>query len=175
MGVSKNNGTPKSSILIGFFIINHPFWGTPIFGNIQIDLYKTKTSSLCMISTEQLLFANYHFQLHPKFHLTLWPPNEICPVPPIQRCFQRLWRRWRHNLAGRILTCYIGTMDAHSFFNTCNFAWRNREAKEHLSIDISWQGIVPSQLCWWFETAIGSMPTRHSSDCHPWAPRHSME
>ena len=29
MGVSKNNGTPKSSILIGFSIINHPFWGTP--------------------------------------------------------------------------------------------------------------------------------------------------
>ena len=27
---------PKSSILIGFSIINHPFWGTPIFGNIQI-------------------------------------------------------------------------------------------------------------------------------------------
>ena len=26
MGVSKNNGTPKSSILIGFSIINHPFW-----------------------------------------------------------------------------------------------------------------------------------------------------
>ena len=36
MGVSKNNGTPKSSILIGFSIINHPFWGTPIFGNTQI-------------------------------------------------------------------------------------------------------------------------------------------
>ena len=28
MGVSLNNGTPKSSILIGFSIINHPFWGT---------------------------------------------------------------------------------------------------------------------------------------------------
>ena len=28
MGVSKNRGTPKSSILIGFSIINHPFWGT---------------------------------------------------------------------------------------------------------------------------------------------------
>ena len=37
MGVSKNRGTPKSSILIGIPIINHPFWGTPIFGNIQID------------------------------------------------------------------------------------------------------------------------------------------
>ena len=33
VGVSKNSGTPKSSILIGFSTINHPFWGTPIFGN----------------------------------------------------------------------------------------------------------------------------------------------
>ena len=36
MGVSKNTGTPKSSILIGFSIINHPFWGTIIFGNTLI-------------------------------------------------------------------------------------------------------------------------------------------
>ena len=36
MGVSKNNGTPKSSILIGLSIINHPFWRTPIFGNTQM-------------------------------------------------------------------------------------------------------------------------------------------
>ena len=36
MDVSENNGTPKSSILIGFSIINHPFWGTPIFGNTLI-------------------------------------------------------------------------------------------------------------------------------------------
>ena len=27
---------PKSSILIGFSIINHPFWGTPIFGNTHM-------------------------------------------------------------------------------------------------------------------------------------------
>ena len=31
IGVSENGGTPKSSILIGFSIINHPFWETPIF------------------------------------------------------------------------------------------------------------------------------------------------
>ena len=31
--VSENSGTPKSSTLIGFSIINHPFWGTAIFGN----------------------------------------------------------------------------------------------------------------------------------------------
>ena len=36
MDVSKNRGTPKSSILIGFSIINHPFSGTPIFGNTHI-------------------------------------------------------------------------------------------------------------------------------------------
>ena len=33
MDVSENSDTPKSSILIGFSIINHPFWGTTIFGN----------------------------------------------------------------------------------------------------------------------------------------------
>ena len=37
VGVSKNRGTPKSSILIRFSIINHPFWGTTIFGNIQVE------------------------------------------------------------------------------------------------------------------------------------------
>ena len=39
MGVSKNRGTPKSWILIGFSIIYHPFWGTPIFGNTHIYIY----------------------------------------------------------------------------------------------------------------------------------------
>ena len=36
MGVSKNRGTPKSSIFVGFSIINHPFWGATIFGNTHI-------------------------------------------------------------------------------------------------------------------------------------------
>ena len=36
--VSKNSGTHKSSILIGFSIINHPFWGTPVFGNTHVYL-----------------------------------------------------------------------------------------------------------------------------------------
>ena len=42
-GVSKNNGTPKSSILIGFSIINHAFWGfSPIFGNTLVEMEKIK-------------------------------------------------------------------------------------------------------------------------------------
>ena len=39
MGVSKNRGTPKSSILIGFSIINHPFWGTPILETSIYEVY----------------------------------------------------------------------------------------------------------------------------------------
>ena len=36
MGVSKNRATPQSSMLIGISILNHPFWGTTIFGNSHI-------------------------------------------------------------------------------------------------------------------------------------------
>ena len=51
MGVSKNGGIPKSSILIGFSIINHPFWGTPIFGNTQIvDMFQVQPVNSSMSS-----------------------------------------------------------------------------------------------------------------------------
>ena len=39
MDVSENSDTPKSSILIGFSIINHPFGDTTIFGNTYIYIY----------------------------------------------------------------------------------------------------------------------------------------
>ena len=32
-------GIPKSSILIGFSIRNHPFWGPPILGNLHKYIY----------------------------------------------------------------------------------------------------------------------------------------
>ena len=51
--VSENCGTPKSSILIGFSIINHPFWGTPIFGNTHVFNFLNEKAS------ERLLFATY--------------------------------------------------------------------------------------------------------------------
>ena len=72
IGVSKNRGTPKSSILIGFSIINHPFWGTPIFGNTHICIYnnfgnlfllkeKTGESNSRNFSSTLLLFVFLHF------------------------------------------------------------------------------------------------------------------
>ena len=45
MGVSENGGTPKSSILIGISIINRPFWGTPMFGNIHMYIHGISTSN----------------------------------------------------------------------------------------------------------------------------------
>ena len=45
MGVSKNNGIPKSSILIGFSIVNHPFWGVfRLFLETPIYVMLTKKS-----------------------------------------------------------------------------------------------------------------------------------
>ena len=61
MGVSKNNGTPKSSILIGFSIINHPFWDTPIFGNTHIYIFTCiihgGDEHLYMFNIYKLLFS----------------------------------------------------------------------------------------------------------------------
>ena len=67
MGVSNNNGTPKSSILIGFSITNHPFWGTTIFGNTHIIIIYariavcfddfTMIAFLCLL----VLFVMYDF------------------------------------------------------------------------------------------------------------------
>ena len=36
-GFPIHGGTPKSSIFIGFSILNHLFWGTPSFANLQIE------------------------------------------------------------------------------------------------------------------------------------------
>ena len=52
MDVSENSGTPQSSILIGFSIINHPFWGTSVFGNTHIS--KCVCACVCVCDTNQL-------------------------------------------------------------------------------------------------------------------------
>ena len=58
MGVSENSGTPKSPILIGFSIINHPFWGTTTLGNTHIYIYihYIYFSLLCLEKLEVVLF-----------------------------------------------------------------------------------------------------------------------
>ena len=64
LDVSENRCTPKSSILIGFSIINHPFWGTPIFGNIHL-----KTDHVWRILS---VVPSYRFPIHLKNMRVKW-------------------------------------------------------------------------------------------------------
>ena len=71
LGVSKNSGTPKTPILIGFSIVNHPFWGTIIFGNTQL-FYKVLVFRISLLYpsipnfqspvalVERLPYSNHH-------------------------------------------------------------------------------------------------------------------
>ena len=71
MGISKNSGTPKSSISIGFSIINHPFWGTrgtPIFGNTHIPSPSLTWKLNMIVSRRNLVFQGAIF----RFHVRLW-------------------------------------------------------------------------------------------------------
>ena len=61
MGVSKNSCTPKSSILIRFSIINHPFWGTTILGNPHIYYFPDRRAVFlcCQVTGRQEHFGNH--------------------------------------------------------------------------------------------------------------------
>ena len=80
LGVSKNRGTPKSSILIGFSITNHPFWGIPIFGNphLQREL-QSKSKKDCRgvlnLSLDHLFKTNTPQTLSFHRHLQFWRPH----------------------------------------------------------------------------------------------------
>ena len=91
MGVSLNGGTPKSSILTGFSIINHPFWGTPIFENTHMACryqfwlvegpYQKKYvgTVLCYVLF-QWLFQSLETTLKRKIGETPASPRDLLPV-----------------------------------------------------------------------------------------------
>ena len=75
-GCFQNGGTPKSSILMMFSIINHPFWGTPIFGNTQMLQalgYRTRILESNLAEADDLrhLSGNYQARGAPNT-LLLW-------------------------------------------------------------------------------------------------------
>ena len=71
MDVSKNMGRPKSSILMGVSIINHPFWGTPIF-------WKHPYIESWLINTDPFLIS--WFLLKSPHNLVVYSP--IYPKQP---------------------------------------------------------------------------------------------
>ena len=63
---------PKSSILIGFgTIINHPFWGTPIFGNIC--MFWRKMTLLLVKKIKLQIFLQFFGNMEWRFFLLLCP------------------------------------------------------------------------------------------------------
>ena len=68
---------PKSAILIGFSIINHPFWGTPIFGNIQKGTTGSKSMGIAAIpfSMIQLQYEGQSGAKPEREHGVLWRLN----------------------------------------------------------------------------------------------------
>ncbi len=55
MGVSKNNGTPKSSILVGFPLFSPSILGvSPIFGNIHMGILMSQGQNVCSFRFESL-------------------------------------------------------------------------------------------------------------------------
>ena len=94
MDVSENCDTPKSSILIGFSIINHPFWGTLIFGNTHILTFKKTPKN----------------HLHPSVVVESAPPS-LCDaaaprstpeLPPVALVFQRPERLG----SSKVMSCF---------------------------------------------------------------------
>ncbi len=124
---SKNrDGPPKSSILIGFSIINHPFWGfPPIFGNthvVGIDCFTLR----CMVLT-------HHPQLWIGEHSGFIPTmlsREVKPPSSMQtlrcRCPTRSWRH--SSLALDVFEC-LGFQS--SLYQSC---WRMCSRKTHVEI-----------------------------------------
>ena len=101
MGVSKNNGTPKSSILIRCSIINHPFWWvSPYFWkhpnrNMSTPTYWSNIKSLNHWVTQ-------HQCRDQLVHHFLPPVDQREPL----RHIRKQSRSWNlHNLQTKLLTC----------------------------------------------------------------------
>ena len=65
LGVSKNNGTPKSSISIGVSIINHPLW-VPLFLETSISfegLCNSFSATVGQVSQEFVRDRFFHFEV----------------------------------------------------------------------------------------------------------------
>ena len=80
LGASKNRGTPKSSILIGFSLINQPFWGpTPIFGNTHLR-FETLAQNGCFLA---LVFVPPVLSVFSSSHMIYGqgPTSWYCKIP----------------------------------------------------------------------------------------------
>ena len=115
MGVPLNH-----NCLIGFSTINHPFWGSPIYGNIHICHTELKPQSRRGLIIEEVMnrqkqrpghwtfgtrhwyWQSLHFQVSNKSIYKLWIPITII-IPSISLlCITpSCWNHWRLTLGPR--------------------------------------------------------------------------
>ena len=107
LGVSKNRGTPKSSILIGFSIINHPCWGIPIFGNTHFGcLAKALLFDNCLWKLIICLRVGFHGSR--LMGWSLWPLMDTL--------LKSTWIIWDNIVRRATKTCKKQRFESH-----CNF------------------------------------------------------
>ena len=122
----KNSGTPqKSSILIGFSITNHPFWGTTFVGNPQ-------NNHVCCI-TQHLM--GWPHKKKKKQQPTHQPPTEL--MPPFNRETWSSPRHWMLESASLRCCCTStrnlqGTQASHPWFMLGWLFSRKKIPKKHL-------------------------------------------
>ena len=131
--LSCTSGIPESSILIGFSIINHPFWGTTIFGNTHIGSYRFR-----------ILFIPFYFWcFHSSSFVSLlihWSE----PAPKIVR-WERSSTKHKIKICGSYWVRYKQT----------NKTKQNKTKKSFLA---SWVNTTPqpvSQLSWICSRVVG--------------------
>ena len=126
--------TPKSSVLIGFSIINHPFWGSPIFGNTHILWWCLvvvdnnlkwspsipRSTPLIYKSLRSLDWFHSMVKLLPHDRKFSMPPRDsLAPVPWHQWCNPGRCGSSYHNLkfsggfgaGGKIWSMFISFLD----------------------------------------------------------------
>ena len=80
MEVSWNRGTPKSSILMGFSLINQPFWGTPF---METPIW---VADLWSLSGDHCSMARFRWNFHDQWTgralkaLARYPAGKIHPL-----------------------------------------------------------------------------------------------
>ena len=168
MDVSENSGTPKSSMLIGFSIINHPFWGTPIFGTTHI--YPNQQIFLIAAQIFEIFVS--------KFFLPLSSLKRTCITLPM---------RIQKNLSlfntikqvdifqpAMYLCSFAGVFLKNTRFSssawrsgrwhcTTAMAWNRASSKAQSSTFDDWSGMIPQRpgglvlpgnYCWWFGNPV---------------------
>ena len=80
MGVSENSGTPKSSILIGFSIMNHPFWGfSPYFWKPPHGVVRFMPPRFSPFSRKPVLDQLFNYLWSHLLQSQISPPSRTFP------------------------------------------------------------------------------------------------